>query len=170
MGLDEKIQENVNKAINEYFEKQNLKEKKFRYPFGKKVGKSQKTKNYVTLILLKDNGRIDYKKYQIQDQTIIHDTIPRLANAGYVFHDKKNNPVIILPEWSVRPISAAENYQLSLEDGSNINGYKILMAAMLRNKVDEKKKVGSWLAWVLGLIVVGVIIFALVSGGDAGVQ
>lgn len=165
MGLDEKIQENVNKAISEYFEKNNLKEKKFRYPFGKKVGKSQKSKNYVTLILLKDNGRIDYKKYQIKDQTIIHDTIPRLANAGYVFHDKKNNPVIILPEWSVRPISAIENYQLSLEDGSNINGYKILMNAMISNKTDEKKKMGKIAGWIIGIVVIGIIIFALLSGG-----
>lgn len=161
MGLQEDIKE-LKQLMKEQKE---LKEKKFRYPFGKKVGKSQKKKNYVTVMIINENGVCDWKKYQILDQTIIHDLIPRLATAGHVMHDKKGNPIIILPNWSVEPFSPLDNYQKSLVNGSNTTGYKILMAEMKAEVVEGKKKIAGWVAWVVGLIVLGVIVFALVSGG-----
>jgi hypothetical protein len=142
------------------------KEKKFKFPFGKKVGRSQRGKNYVTVILVNENGVIDFKKYQIEQQTIMHDLIPRLATAGHVLWDKKGNPVIILPNWSVEPFSPLDHYQKSLLNGSNSKGYKILMARMQSERVEGKKKMPGWLPWVLGLILVGIIVFAIVTGGN----
>jgi len=37
------------------------KEKKFRFPFGKRVGRSQKKKNYLTVLLLNENGTYNFK-------------------------------------------------------------------------------------------------------------
>jgi hypothetical protein len=160
MGLHEDIEE-LKKIILE----SQLKEKKFKYPFGKKVGKSQKRKNYVTVLIINENSNCEWKKYQIQEQTILHELIPRLATAGHVLFDKKGNPLIILPNWSVEPFSPLEHYQKSLIDGSNSKGYQILMARMQSEKVNEKKKMAGWVKWAIGIIIVGGIIFALVSGG-----
>lgn len=144
-----------------------IKEKKFRYPFGKKVGKSQRRKNYVTVLILNENGTCYFKKYPITEQTILHELIPRLATAGHVMFDKKGNPLIILPNWSVEPFSPLNHYQQTLIDGSNKKGYQILMARMQSEKIEDKKKMANWIKWVIGFIIVGGIIFALISGGGS---
>lgn len=161
MGIAEDIQQI--KTLLE--DKQNVKEKKFKYPFGKKVGKSQKKKNYVTVFSPYENGFVDIKKYQIIDQTIVHDVIPRLATAGHVMHDKNGNPILILPNWSVEPFSPLEHYQKTLIDGSNTNGYKIIMARMESEKTDAKKKMGGVVKWIIGLGLAAIIIYAILSGG-----
>jgi hypothetical protein len=142
-----------------------VKEKKFRYPFGKKVGKSQRIKNYVTVLVINENGTCYFKKYPIEDQTIMHDLIPRLATAGHVMHDKKGNPLIILPNWALEPFSPLVHYEKSMLNGDNSKGFKILMDKMISSKVDTKKKMAGWIKWVIGLIILAGIIFALVSGG-----
>lgn len=162
MGLVDDIEQ-----IKAYIKSQEAEkvEKKFKFPFGKKVGKSQKTKNYCTILIINENSNYQFKKYKIQDQTILHDAIPRLATAGHVMFDKKGNPLIILPSWSVEPFSPLENYNQSLINGSNKNGYKILMAKMIASGVIDKKKVGSWIYWVVGIGLAGLIGYALLSGG-----
>ena len=162
MGLTEDINE-----IKTYIKSQEAEkvEKKFKFPFGKKVGRSQKAKNFCTILIINENGNYGFKKYKIQDQTILHDMIPRLATAGYVMFDKKGNPLIILPNWSVEPFSPLEHYQKSLVNGSNTTGYKILMAKMLSERVDAKKKIGSWIYWVVGIGLAGLIGYALLTGG-----
>jgi len=161
-SLKESIEE-LTKLVKENNEK--VKEKKWKFPFGTKPGKSQRKKNYVCTLVINENGHYEFKKYQIKDQTFLHDTIPRLASSGYVMFNKKGIPLVILPNWSVKPFSPMENYQESLIDGSNTTGYRLLMARMQSEKVDEKKKIAGWVKWVIGFIIVGGIIFALVSGG-----
>jgi hypothetical protein len=167
MGIQEDIKELKEILIKDQ-ESKKVKEKTFRYPFGKKVGKSQKRKDFVTTMVIKNNSYVDWKKYQIIDQTIMHNLIPRLATAGHVLFDKKGNPIIVLPEWSVEPFSPQQHFNASLDNGSNIKGYKILGSRMLSEKTDEKKKMAGWIKWVIGFIIVGGIIFALVSGGSKG--
>ena len=142
-------------------------EKKFRFPFGKKVGKGQKKKNFVTILLLNENGVYDFKKYQIEDQTILHDTIPRIASAGHVMFNKKGNPLIILPNWSLEPFSPLAHYEKSLIDGNNVSGFKLLMAKMLKEQVGSKPKMSGAIKWVIGLILAAIIGYAFLTGGGA---
>jgi hypothetical protein len=164
--LNEQI-EKLTKEIKAIKDSENVKEKKWKFPFGKKVGKAQKKKNYVTTLVIYENGHYEFKKYQINDQTLIHDVIPRLANAGYTLFDKKGNPLIILPNWSVEPFSTLTNYQQSLDKGTNTNGYKILMAKMHQELVGEKKKIGSLVKWIFGLGVASIIIYAIFTSGGS---
>lgn len=144
-----------------------VKEKKFKYPMGTKVSKAQRKKNYVTVLLINENGSCDFRKYQIREQTVMHDLIPRLATAGHVMFDKKGNPIIILPNWSVEPFSPLEHYEKSMINGSNTKGYKILMAAMQSEKVGEKKPMPTWIKWAIGLLLLGVVVFILLSGDNS---
>ena len=162
MTIKEDIQELRDLVIKE---KGGVKEKKFKFPFGKKVGRSQRKKNYVTVMLLMENGTYDFQKYQIEDQTIIHKLIPRLATAGLVMFNKKGNPLIILPEWTVEPFSPKTHFDNSLENGSNIKGFAILMSRMKSETISAKKSMGNAIKWIGGLVLAAIIGYALLTGG-----
>lgn len=160
MGLNKDIQEI--KAILRPEEKEKV--KKFRLPFGKKVGKLQAKKNFVTIMKINENGNVDFQKRQIQEQTFIEDGIPRLGTPNYVLRWKKN-PMVIIPSWSVKPYSPTEQYEKSLNDGSNTKGYKILMAKMQSEIVKPTKQMGGVIKWILGIGLLVIIGYALISGG-----
>jgi hypothetical protein len=164
MGITD-IEKRIDKLEESLNDKEKFKEKKFKFPFGKKVGRGQKKKNFVTVLVINENGNYNFKKYQIIDQTFIHDLIPRLAGAGYVIFDKKGNPLIILPNWSVNPFSPLEHYNKSLIDGSNTAGYKLLMAKMQKETVNSKKPVGKIVPWIIGIGLAGIVIYAILTGG-----
>ena len=161
MGIQEELRE-LKEIIKE---KEGTKDKKFRIPFGKKVGKGQRKKNYITVVIIYENGTLDFKKCPIEDQTFIHEGIPRLAAAGYVMYYKKN-PFVILPNWSVEPFSPMEHYKNSLLGGQNTTGYKILMAKMEAEKVTNKPKMGGFIKWIIGFGLVAIIVYAIFSGGS----
>jgi len=162
MGIQEDL-----KDIKKFMSKDDVKdkEKKFRFPFGKKVGRSQKKKNYLTVLLLNENGTYNFKKYQINEQTIMHELIPRLATTGHVMFNKKGNPMVILPNWSVEPFSPKSHFEKSLEDGSNKKGFQILMNKMKSEQLSAKKSMGNVLKWVIGLVIAAIIGYALLTGG-----
>lgn len=164
MGINENL-EDIKKELQELkAEKEQPKEKKFRFPFGTKVGKSQAKKNYVTVMKINENGAVAFTKKPIEQQTIMEDGVPRLATPDYVLRFKKN-PMIILPSWSVKPFSPVEQFEKSMIDGSNTKGYKILLDRMNKEQVSSKKQMGGMLKWIIGLALAGIIIYAIMSGG-----
>jgi len=161
MGLKETIQKEIKR--NEELKK--VQKKKFRYPFGKKVGKAQRRNNFVTTLVINENATCEFKKYKIGEQTVMHDLIPRLATAGHILYDKKGNPLIILPNWSLEPFSPLDHYEKTMLSGNNTKGFKILMAKMMSEKLDSKKQLGSMIKWVLGLGLAAIIGYALMTSG-----
>lgn len=167
MGTLEDIKNDIaelKKAINTAEEQK--KEKKFKLPWGTKVSKGQAKTNWVTVVKINENGNINFKKLQIEDQTVMEEGIPRLAAAGYVMFFK-GNPLIILPAWSVEPFSPLEHLQKSLLNGSNTNGYKLLLAKMKMAAVSDKKPMSNALKWIIGIGLAGIIGYALISGGKS---
>jgi hypothetical protein len=165
MGAIEELRNDIAK-LKEAIEVAETKkeEKKFKLPWGKKVGKGQAKKNYVTVIRIQENHQMDFKKLQIEDQTIMEDSIPRLATAGYVLYWKKN-PFIILPSWSVEPFSTVKSTQESLEQGKNVNGYKILLAKMKMSAVTDKKQMSGALKWIIIAGLAAIVGYAFITGG-----
>jgi len=163
-NLKERIEEIESIFSSMNAEEKKKKEKKFKLPFGKKVSTGQKKKNFVTVVKINENSHLDIKKIQIDDQTILEDGIPRLATAQYVFYFKKN-PWIFLPSWSVEPLSAKTMFEKSQEDGSNTKGYKILMDKMQKEQLKNKKQMSGMIKWIAGLIILGIIGYAFISGG-----
>jgi len=166
MGINEELSQ-IKEMLAETREKDKVKkEKKFKLPFGKKVSKTQSRKNYVTIMKINENGSVDFIKEQINNQSLTVDGIPRLATADYVLR-WKNNPLLIIPSWSVEPYSPAEQYRQSLNDGSNTKGYAILMERMASEKISQKKQMGNMLKWILGVGLVAIIAYAFITGGGA---
>jgi hypothetical protein len=164
MGIEDTLVD-IKDLLQKQANEEKIKEKKWRFPFGKKVSAGQRKKNFVTILLLNENGTYEFKKYQIEDQTILHNAIPRLASAGHVMFDKKGNPLIILPNWSVEPFSPLDHYEKSLINGSNETGYALLMAKMQKEQVSTKAKMGGAIKWIIGLGLAALVGYALITGG-----
>ena len=167
MGMSEDINQ-----IKELLEKdkEKPKEKKFNFPFGKKVSNSQAKKNWITVLKLNENGAYEFSKKQIDEQTIMVDGVPRIATAENLWIGK--SPLMILPSWSVKPVNNEIFNPIVKEDNldedgkANTKGYKILMARMKSETVTDKKPMGGWVKWVIGIFVLGIIGYAIISGGS----
>jgi len=164
MGLNNRIERLEKQLERARTREEKKKEKKFKIPFGKKVGKAQAKKNYVTVIKINENNNLEFLKKQIEEQTFMVDGVPRLGTPDYVLRFK-NNPVVIQPSWSNRPYSPKEAHEKSLEDGSNIKGYKILLARMQEEALGKKKSMGNMIKIILGLCLAGIIGYAFLTGG-----
>ena len=174
MGIQEDIKE-LKDLIKE--KEEPVKVKKLRLPFRAKTGKGKQKRNFVGILKINENGVISPSKQEIKEQTVMVDGIPRLATTDFVLRWntlRKQFPTIILPSWSVKPLTVKElfafdpkeHYEKSMNDGSNIKGYKLLMNRMKAETVDAKKGLGGgWLKWVIGFIVLAVIGYAVLSGG-----
>ena len=138
--------------------------KPFKLPRRARVSRSQAKKNWVGVLKLNENRSIEPSKAQIEEQTIMLDGIPRLASSEYIFHIGKH-PVIIQPSWSVTPFSPTNSFEESLNNGSNAKGYKLLMNKMKLATVENKKQLGGWWKWILGIGLLGLIAYAFLSGG-----
>lgn len=162
VGLNERL-ENIERLMEEVKDgKKKKREKPFKLPFGKKVNKAQKKKNYVTIMKINENGGVDFQKTRIEEQAFVEEGIPRLGTADYILH-WKGNPMVILPSWSVKPFSPVEQYEKSMLDGSNTKGYKILMAKMYSTQTSSKKEVGNIVKWILGAGLLLIIAYAFIG-------
>ena len=108
------------------------------------------------------------------------DGVPRLVTPEYILRYKKGFktfPIMIVPSWSVKPLepkelqprkpfNPEENHENSMEDGSNIKGYQLLMNRMKLDTVGKLKgQVGGLIKWIIGLGVGGLILYAILTGG-----
>lgn len=166
MSLSEKIQEEVTRQLEEGKKDKKKRVRSFKIPGKGKVTPVKAKKGYVCVMKVNENGHLDFTKHRIVDQTILEDEIPRLAASKYVMFYKKM-PVIFLPSWSVEPYSPYENYESSLTDGSNTAGYRLLLSRMKTELVKAKKKIGGLGMTIFGLVIGGVILYALITGGGA---
>ena len=163
MTLEERIDEKIKEAFLN-LEKENISKKKFKLPFGKKISKGRAKKNYVILLKINENLNVSIDIIQIKDQTIMVDKVPRLASVDYVLTYKKM-PMIILPSWSVEPLSPSKHLMQTLEDGSNKKGYAILMESMKKEQLGAKKEISGIIKWIFGLGILGLIAYAFITGG-----
>ena len=59
-----------------------------------------------------------------------------------------------------------KEFKKSMEDGSNIKGYQLLMNRMKLDTVGKLKgQVGGLLKWIIGLGLGGIILYAILTGG-----
>ncbi len=166
MGLIEEIRELKQEVAKATEDKPDKKQKSFKIPFFKRVRGGASRNNYITVIKVNENGHAEFIKEQIKEQTVMIDNVPRLASAEYIVHVKKN-PIMVIPSWSVQPISWKANFKSSLLDGSNTAGYQLLANRMELNQADvtKKGKMKGWVGWVFGIVILGIIGYAFFSGG-----
>jgi hypothetical protein len=162
------LQDRLSKLEEQLKPKENVKIKPLRLPWKAKVGNGKAKKGYVGVLKLNENMVIDPSKVQISEQTVDVDGLPRLATGEHIWKWKigfKTYPVIIQPSWSVEPLSVKSLFKESIDNGSNIKGWKIIYNKMKSSVVETKKKqFPLWIAWIIGLVVIGGGAYALFTG------
>mgnify|MGYP003131861834 CR=1 FL=1 len=163
-GLNTKI----DRLVELIEEKEKKKEKKFKLPFNKSFGAKPKIKrNYVLVFLLRTNGKMVIRFLPIEEMMVhlkendtYHEASPKYI--GYY----KNYPVMILPEWSVRPISKERLIEQDIKEGTTTLGQKVAINAMKLSQLKKKTNImGSGMFWlVIGGIVVLYFIYTAVTG------
>jgi len=151
--VQERISEKLDKLI-ELLEKTQEK-KKFKLPLGIAVQKGKLKKNYVLVILLKTNGQIDFKFLPIENDTVYikENQTFHLASSDYIFQYKQW-PTIILPEWSLEPISPKKLHEEAMKEGKWAYAQKPIIMAITQSEIAaamKKAKISG------GLILLGII-------------
>jgi hypothetical protein len=148
-----------------------LKSKFWKLPGKANTSKAKQKKNWVGILKVNENGIIEPTRQQIIEQTIMVDGSPRLATPEFINYWPKSKlslkkyPVIWLPSWSVIPWSPDESIQKSLMDGSNTKGYQLLLNRMKLSNIEQKKAMGGWVKWVIGIGLAALIGYALLTSG-----
>lgn len=149
------------------FEEAGIKPKKpkeFKIPRAGKVGNLKAKNNWITIMKLNENGSVRFEKDQIQQQTVIVDGVPRIATGKHIFHYKRN-PLMILPSCSVEPLKMEDIQpltsegltEMSLNNNTNVKGFKLLLERAKLGEIKKKKSFGSIGLIIGGLVALGII-------------
>jgi len=150
----ESLKDKMDKLIG-IFEEQGKRKKKgkqFRLPFG--MGNKKKIqKGWVIVILLKTNKTMDIKFLPIENEMVYlkdNETF-HLAAVDFVMRYKKY-PVIILPEWDLKPISVDELMGKCREDNNWALPQKVIINASKLIASQKKKGFGGGIIWIVIII------------------
>ena len=162
MEEDKTLKDEIRELKETIEETSQKKEKKFKLPWKSRISNRKLRENYVTVMTINENRGVDFKRVQIKDQAVMVDGIPRLATGDEILIYKKK-PLMIVPSWSVNPFSPKENYEQSVKENMNTNGYRILLSIMKSELISTKKKLGLGLT-IGGIVLLGIIAYALFKG------
>ena len=124
--------------------------------------KSKLKKNYVLVFRVRTNGEviihfapINNEMVYIQDVGTYH-----LANTEFILR-YKNFPAMILPEWSLKPLSLSEHFKKTVEEGAVALPEKVIINAMKMAQLKPASSIpGKTILWIL---VAGVAVLYLIS-------
>lgn len=133
--------------------------KPFKIPMKGRVGNAKIKKGFVTVVTIADNKNVDFAKERIIDGTI------KLQQGDLSFHAidpediffYKGKPLLFQPKRKLNPYNP-------LKGKHETYGQKYVMARMEGDKIALKKSIG----WGMGigvLVLVGIIAYAIITGG-----
>jgi len=135
------------------------KEKKFKLPFG--VSDKKIKKNWIIVILLRTNKNLDIRFLPIENDMIrLKDNETyHLATTDFVLRYKKY-PVIILPEWSLKPIAPDELMEQTIQNKEYALPQKVIINAVKMAQLkDQKKGLGGGIIWIIVAIVGAIVAY-----------
>lgn len=155
--LMEEMLENQKELINQ------KKEKKFKLPFGARLGKKALKQGYMTVVFINDNKEVEFMKVPIKEQTMMIKETPHLAMAKYMM-TYKGKPLMIVPSWNVEPFNPAQNFN-EAETGKTMSvGYRLLMNRMKSAIIEGTKKAINWWIIVGGIAVIAALGYVAMKG------
>jgi len=154
--MEERTLKDELRELNENLKNQKPKKKEFKIPFSSRISKSKLRQGYVTIIEIGENKNISFTKEPIIDGTIkLKDTFHTLTANDIFFY--KGKPMVIQAKGKINPHNP-------LDGDNETYGQKYIIARMEGDKIITKKSMG-WGMGIGGLVLLGIIIYALVGGG-----
>tara|TARA_R100000750_G_C2343899_1_gene95420 strand:- start:335 stop:814 length:480 start_codon:yes stop_codon:yes gene_type:complete len=146
----------VKKLLGEKEGTKKKRRKDFKLPFKARVGNNKLKNGYLTIAVINDNMGVDFRKEQIKDGTVkIDDTFHAVEE--FDIFNYKGKPFIFQAKSKLNPYNP-------LKGDNETYGQPYVMARMEGDKITSKKKVGLGIS-IGVLIIVGVIVYALFTGG-----
>ena len=167
MAIKDELKDLV-KKFEELENQEKKKKKKFRLPFKAKISNRKMREGYVTVLIIRDNRNIDFVKEPIIDSTFkLNDTIHALEDKNVFFY--KSKPFIIQPkkkltQYNPKEVEVIQNDKDPLDCPNQTYGQKYVMARMESDKLTLKKQIG-WGMSIGVLVIVGIIVYSLFTGG-----
>ena len=137
--------------------------KAWKLPFSSRVNKSAAKKGYWTIIIIRNNGNLEFIKTLGFDGIVKIDGFPRIASIEYRLN-YNGFPVLIIPEWSMKPFSPVEHREETVRDKMNIAGRRLVLASIEGEKIKPKMN-GKMIGWIVLIGVVGIGAYYLLSKG-----
>ena len=132
---------------------------------GGKLSLGDLKKEYVTVQIINHNREVKFVKLPIENGCIVIDDIPRMSMTEFML-THKGKPLIIIPEWSIKPFSPMDNYNDTVQDKLTTAGRKLILEQMKKEAIASKKMSFGWWTWlVLGAAVIGLIYYLVKGGG-----
>lgn len=128
--------------------------KKWKVPWKARVGKRQASKGYATVQVIRDNGDIEFTKRLVQDGVVEVEGFPRVATINHKL-SYKGKPFYIIPTWSLKPFSPAENYLETEKEKMNIAGRRAVLSALESEKIKTKKDMGNMVWIIVAIVAIG---------------
>jgi len=157
--MEEKKQLSMKEKLDALVEEsEKRKKKKFRMPRRGRISRSKMRKGYTIIMRIDDNGNVDFEKQKIIDSTY------RLSTKEYHVAKKddilsyKGKPLIIQPVKKINPYNP-------LDGRNETYGQKYIMARMLGDVIRMKGAGAKPLLWIIGLGIVGYILYSVFTGG-----
>lgn len=131
-------------------------EKKFRIP---KLSKSKLKKGFVIVQVLKNNNYVDFKKLKVIDGNVYlrENETYHLADSDYIGMYKKF-PLIILPEWSIEPLTKEVLLRKVDENRSTVKPQKQIIHLMEDARLAEQSKPKRGMK---GILIIGALLIGL---------
>lgn len=148
--LMEEMLENQKELINQ------KKEKKFKLPFGARLGKKALKQGYILVIFLNDNQELEFMKVPIKEQTMMIKETPYLAMSKYMM-TYKGKPAIFVTSSSVEPFNPSKHFEQAETNKTMSVGYRLLMNRMKSAIIEGTKKPFNWWILVGGIVIIGVL-------------
>ena len=162
MTEEETVKEKLDRLIDA-LDKQE--EKKFKLPLGIRMNKGKLRKGFVIVQIVRTTGQVDFKVVKVDNDAIdLGKKLPLYheATAEHILHYRKY-PLIIIPEWNIRPFSPRENYAKAVEAGTLTTAEKVIIAKIEGEQIKKKMAI-NWL-WVL---IIFAVLGCIVTGKQIG--
>jgi len=157
--------QNIDKKLKELTDKKQIEEISFwnKWKFWENLTRGNIKRNWVQIIYIQDNKNLRILKAPIDENVIMIDNIPHTINAGDVFLHKRK-PTIIVPSWSLKPLSPEQNLKDTKEAGNSTLGWEYVMNKMKKDMIKNVKNMGVMVWIIVGVIGIGGIYYLIKSG------
>jgi len=163
-------EKSLKETLKELSEKlDNLDKKKktklWNIPWSKRnISSKKKRQGYVLFMNIGENKAVTFIKAPIEDGVALINGIPHVINPEDILFWKNRLPLVIQPQWSVKPFSAKDHFKEAISSGHGTVGWEYIMNYIYKTQIKLKKQMSIGLLVFLGIVVVGGGYYLLKSG------
>lgn len=132
--------------------------------FKRNISTKKKREGYVLFMNIGENKAVTFIKAPIEDGVALVNGIPHVINPEDILFWKNKLPIVIQPQWSVKPFSAKDHFKEAIATGHGTVGWEYIMNYIYKTQIKLKKQLSLGLLIFLGIVVVGGGYYLIKSG------